>query len=409
MTLPTPLSELLRQRSQEEIFTDSIAQMQSQSVATETWKSGDPTRALLFTMSFQLGGLEDPKVGYPAIIAGGFLGYAFDDWLDALATCNFNSPRNKATYANCSVQLTNTTAQDFGTLDPNDVTAENTSTHATYHNTAAIVLGPTGTATATATVTFEADVAGSDGNAEIGDIDELVNLPGVTVTNLTAATGIDREDDNAYTLRAQQKFISLSPNGPVEAYTYVVTTASLQADGSGVTNVTRVRPVGDSDYGEVIFFIAGSSGALSGPDATRAQATVEKWAEPLAVDSLAVLADKVSFDVTYELWVYDSINLTEAAIKTLVETFLRAEANKRRIGGDNETGDDAPGFIYLEWIRAQITEAVSPNAFKCNLSSPASDVALDLTVNPLTNVHTADVGVIGTVTGTVHIIPRGAT
>lgn len=408
MSLPTPLSELIRQRSQEEIFNDSITQMQSQSVVTETWKSGDPTRALLFTLSFQLGGLEDPDVGYPAIISGGFLGYAFGAWLDALATCNFNSPRNKGTFASCTLRLTNNTAQDFGTLDPNDATAENTTTHATYHNTARFTLGPTGTTTATTTVTCEADIIGSDGNAAIGDIDALVNLPGVTVTNITAAEGFDQEDDFAYTLRAQQKFISLSPNGPVGAYTYVVTTASLQADGSGVTNVTRVRAIGDSDFGEAVFFIAGSSGALSGPDATRAQATVEKWAEPLAVDGIAVLASEVTFAVTYELWVYDTINLTEAEIETLVSTYLHASTNKRRIGGDNESGDDEPGFIYAEWIRAQITESVAPNAFKCLLTAPASDVPLDLTVDPINSVYTGQVGVVGTITGTVHIVELGA-
>lgn len=408
MTIPTALSELIRQRTQEEIFNDSITQMQSQSVATETWKSGDPTKSLLFTLSVELAGLEDPNVGYPAIISGGFLGYAVGPWLDALATCNFNSPRNAATYATCTLQLTNTTAQDFGTLDANDTTAENPTTHATYHNTASFDLGPAGSPTAVATVTIEADAAGSDGNAAVGDISAVVNMPGVIVTNLTAAEGFDAEDDQAYTLRAQQKFVSLSPNGAAGAYTYFATTGSLQADGGGVTNVTRVRAIGDSDFGEAIFFIAGSSGELLPADQTRAQATIEKWCEPLAVDGLAVLATGVSFAVTYELWVYDTINKSEADIEALVLSYLTTAVNERRIGGDNEAGDDSPGFIYAEWIRAQITEAVAPNAFKCSVTSPAADVALDLTVDPINNVYTAQVGELGAVTATIHIVPSGA-
>ncbi len=407
MSIPTALSELIRQRTQEEIFGDSITQMQSQAVATETWKSGDPTRELLFTLSFQLAGLEDPNVGYPAIIGGGFLGYAAGPWLDALATSNYNSPRNPATYAQCTLQLTNATAQDFGTIEQNDTTAENPTTHATYHNTASYVLGPAGGPTAVATVTIEADAAGSAGNSDVGDISSVVNMPGVTVTHLTAAPGLDAEDDFAYTLRAQQKFVSLSPNGPVGAYTYVVTTASLQADGSGITNVTRVRAIGDSDFGEAVFFIAGSSGPLAGPEAARAQATVIKWAEPLAVDSIAVLATGVTFNVIYELWVYDTINLTQTEIETLVESALRTATNQRRIGGDNETGDDTPGFIYAEWVRAQITEAVAPHAFKCLLTAPAVDLPLDLTVDPINNIYTAQVAELVTVTPTIHIVPRG--
>lgn len=404
MSLPTALSELIRQRTQEEILDDSIAQMQSQAVATETWKSGDPTRALLFTLSYELGGLEDPDVGYPAIISGGFLGYAVGPWLDALATYNFNTPRNAGTYATCTLELTNTTAQDFGTLDANDITAENPTTHATYHNTASVALGPAGSPTAVATVAIEADAIGSGASAAIGDISEVVNLPGVTVTNTTAATGIDAEDDVAYTLRAQQKFVSLSPNGPAGAYTYVVTTASLQADGSNATNVTRVRTIGDSDYGEAVFFLAGSSGALLAADQTRAQATVEKWAEPLAADALAVLATEVSFPVTYELWVYDTINMTEADIKALVFSALTTATNQRRIGGDNEAGDDTPGFIFVEWIRAQITETVAPHAFKCLVTTPAADVPVDLTVDALNNIYTAQVATLGLVTPTVHIV-----
>lgn len=414
MSWPVSLASLLSSATRDQILAKMIGIAQTIGIATESWLAGDPTRGFFMAQSARQAEWEDPTTGFPVMIAGGFLGLAEGDWLTNLSGYNYNTPRITATYAQPPMTVTNATAQDYGTFEVNDMTVSDPLTGATYRNTTAFTLGPNATVTG---LIFEADVAGSFSNADVGDINELVTtLDGVTVTNTAAAVAFDDEEDPALTARAQSKFESTSPDGPRGAYTYALTTPSMQPDAAGkfeddpayaggTTNVTRVRTVDDDDYGEVVCFIAGDSGELSSADQTKAQTTLEKWSEPIGLDASAVLATNVTIAIAYTLYLYDSINLTTAEIEAQVATFLGAAFKQRPIGGDSLAAGDVSGYIFQDWIRTQIVQAVAPYAFECEVTAPAADVPLDLTpFFGTTTPPSAQVAVVGTITPTIVIV-----
>jgi Baseplate J-like protein len=404
MSFPTTFASLIASATRDQLLAKAIGIMQTLGVDTESWLPGDPTRGFLMAQTARQAEWEDPDTGFPAMIAGGLLGLASGAWLQQLTTYNYNTPPIAATYATTEMTITNSTAVDYGSFDIDDMTVADLATGATFRNAVAFDLGPNATLTG---ILFEADAAGSASNADAGDITELVStLDGVTVINTTDAVGSDEEEDGPLTARAQTKFESTSPDGPKGAYTYALTTPSMQSDGSNQTNVTRVRPIEDNDYGQAVIFIAGDSGALLTADQVKGQATVEQWSEPLVVDALVVLATNVTIDITYTLYVYDSIGLTTDQIWAQVATFLANAFKLRPIGGDRLDGADEPGDIFVDWIRTQIVQAVSPYAFECTVTSPATNVPLDL--SPYFGTPTppsAEVAVIGVITPTITILP----
>lgn len=398
MTTPT-LASLIETVTTSQYFTKWIAILQATGVETESWQTGDPTRETGYAFSEILAEFDDPDVGFPDMIRGGLLGLASGQWLALLTAQNYGTPKNFATFANCTMVLTNPTAADFGSFDPEDVTFEDSTTGATYRNVGAFTLNRTSGPNGIATFQIEAEIAGSGSNAGIGDIDTIVSpqMSGVITGNTTTAQGQDDESDDALTARAQLKFESVSPAGPRGAYEYAIETPSLQTDGSGLSNVTRVLAVEESDYGDAIIFIAGAGGALSGPDVTRAQDTIEKWANPLVVNGQVLNTTNVVIPVTYELWLYDDINLTNTQIQALIATALQKGFQARPIAGDKLVAGTS-GFIYSDWVKETIVQAVSPHAFKCAVTLPVTDVPLAFfysSVDPTTS--TAEVGVLGTI------------
>lgn len=401
MSSPIDLAKLIVGATKDAILAKMLTTASALGLQTESWQSGDPTRELMDVISTVLAAREDDSLGaLPTIIKGGLLGLAAKEWLTNLAYYNFNTQRTDATFASCTMQLTNSTGADFGTFDAEDATFENphTTSAPTYRNTTPFTLGPH----ATVTFTVEAEVAGSGGNSDPGDIDTINSpgMPGVTATNLTAATGSDEESDDNLTKRAQAKFESLSPNGPRGAYFYAATTPSLQSDGSGTTNVTRVRVIEDSDNGKAIVYIAGDSGALVEADRIKADNTIRTLATPFCVSPITVLATNNVIPITYSLWVYDDIGDTIANIKANVAAALLLAFKGRAIGGDSITPGVAAGFIFQDWIRAQIIEAVAPFAFKCDISLPAGDVPIALSTD--WTLPAAEVAVLGTINATVN-------
>lgn len=397
-TTPT-LASLIATVTTSQYFTKWLQILQGTGVQTESWQVGDPTRETGYAFSAILAEFDDGDNGFPNVIRGGLLGLAEGSWLALLTAQNYGTPKNFATFANCTMVLTNPTPKDFGSFDPEDVTFEDSATGATYRNTEAFTLNRTGGPNGVATFQVEAEIAGSGGNAGTSEIDTIVSpaMTGVLVGNTTAAVGQDDESDDALTARAQLKFGSVSPAGPRDAYEYSIETPSLQTDGSNTTNVTRVLAVEESDYGDALIFIAGAAGALSGADVTRAQDTIEKWANPLVVNGEVLNTTNVTIPVTYELWLYDSINLTNTQIQALIATALQTGFEARPIAGDKLTPGTS-GFIYADWVKETIVQAVAPHAFKCVVTLPAGDVPLVFfysSVDPTTS--TAEVGVLGTI------------
>lgn len=385
------LASLLVRETKEAIYARALDIATALGLPVSSWQPGDPTRSYYHLQSEVLDALEGVVVGF---IGGGYLDFAPADnlagqdfsWLDIVAKQVFNVDVQQASFATTSVVLTNGGGGLYDDIEPGDLTFKNSTTDKTYRNTTGGTLasGP-GT---TLTVTVVADEAGSDSSAGAGEIDEMVTtLLGVTCTNPTAAVGTDKWDRATIIQQCRDKLGSFSPNGPREAYAYVARNAEL----TGTTVVTRVRVYADSDTGAVTVYLASGSGGVLEPDRALVEAAILKWATPLCITPTVLSATPNVIDVTYELWVYKSVNKTAAEIEDDVEAALEQMLAKRPIGGDVIA--PATGRVYHTMIDSTI-RGLYPQNFRVSLSVPSGDI--DLAEN--------EVPALGTVTATIHIV-----
>jgi len=89
----------------------------------------------------------------------------------------------------------------------------------------------------------------------------------------------------------------LSPNGPSDAYNYVV----KQTQYTGSTEITRAQTVPQSSTGLVTVYVAGSSGAVSSGAVTAAQDAIELWATPNCITATAVNATEDDTAFTFDV------------------------------------------------------------------------------------------------------------
>ncbi len=383
MPIPSLFSLILQQTKQE--FVDfGIGICRAIGVPVTSWQPGDPSRSQIMLESTIAAEREPMISGY---IQSGFIEYAEGDWHTICAKQFFNVDVPEATYATTELVLTNNGGGVYEEIAPNDLSFVNTVTGKKYHNTTGgdLLAGP-GT---TLTLTIEADEPGSDSSAGAGEIDDFngQGLDGVEVSNATAAIGFDKQSKATTNLQCSDKLESLSPDGPSGAYAFVARNRDLTENAA----VTRVRAISSSDSGDVTIYIATPSGAVTGPDRDKVEAAIVRWATPLCVTPTVISASNVVIDVTYEIWVYSSVNKTEAEVKAAILRSLQALIADRPVGGDIIEPAET-GAIYSSLVLSAI-RASFPQIFKATLSAP-SDVAL----------ANNQVAALGTVTGTVHFV-----
>lgn len=381
------LATLLVPVTRDQNFASLLGIASGLGLETETWHSGDPTRETLYAVAIEAE-LKEALIG--DTIRGGYLDLSGDDWLTLLARYRFNVERRAATKATTPIRLTNQSAAAFNDIAPGDITARNSTTKATYRSTTGGDLA--GGIGETLDIEVEAEIAGSGGTSGAGEIDELVTaLPNVTVTNLTAAIGTDAESDAALIERCRAKFQSLSPAGPKAAYHFAATSPEL----NGGASVTRTRVVADSDTGQVTVYLANDSGPVSSGDRDLAEEAIETWANPLCIDCTVLAATAQSQAITYTLWIYDSVALTNAKVQDLIQTALEEEFKRIPVGGDI-IPPATTGKLYQGRVIATILAAVAGHGFRVVLATPAADVDLDPSA----------VLTLGVVTGTINQVVR---
>lgn len=376
------LADLTTPETTESIYQKLLDVLGALGVATTTWRSGDPTRELLYAVATILAAKETLET---SLIKAGFLELAEKKWLTAKGSSDYDVTREEATYAECSFLFTSTALLPYA-IDPEDITVRNSTTGQTYRN----VDGGTLLAGGTLTLTIRAEVAGAKGSAGIGDIDEIVtSMPQVVGSNTTVAVGQDEESDEAYLDRCRDKLASLSSQGPAAIYDFVARTSAL----NGGANITQTKVVADTTDGTVTVYVAGPSGTVSAPDVALVQTGFDTYAEPLTIESTAVSCTVLTQAVTYTLWVRSSIGLTTGEVQDLVEEALQQAIASRPIGGD-VIPPALVGYVYQGWIVSEILAAVAPHGFRCTVSTPAGDVA------PTASQKV----VLGTVTGTINLV-----
>lgn len=377
------LSALIVQQTKAVIYDTALAVARGVGLPVDTWEPGDPTRSVYHLVA-EILSTRDSRI--VAFIKAGFLEYATGDWLKILAKQVYDVDYNPATYATTDVTLTNG-GGFVGDFDPGDLVFVNTSSGKTYTNTTGGHLAASGTLT----VTVAADEPGAASSAGVGEIDDLqTTILGVTVSNASAAVGQDEETEDSIKQRCRDKLGSLSPNGPAAAYAYVARTSTL----TGTSNITRVRIYPESDTGDVLMYLAGSSGEVTSDDRDAVDAAIAKWATPLCITPTVASASNVTVDVTYELWVYESVGVSEDDIKAAIESSLGKMFGARPIGGDI-IPPATTGKFYKAMVESTIRTVYPNHTFNVVVPDPSGD----------TDLENDEVAAIGAIDATIHFIP----
>ena len=261
-----------------------------------TWRAGDPTRTGFKFLAESLATLEQVAGSY---IASAWLSTARKQaedtgdstWLKIVAEELYGVIPDEAEPATGQVTLVNS-GGGFYALDAGDIRFTSTATGKTYHSTSATTIN----AGATVTVDFEADEAGSASTLALDELDGIeTTLLGVAISTSTAATGSDEASPAEIETQCRATLGALSPNGPPDAYEYVVLNSAL----TGVTDIERARSSSDSTTGEVTVYVASLTGPVAGASVTAAQTAVEQWATPRCITPTVVNATAHAIAVTY--------------------------------------------------------------------------------------------------------------
>jgi hypothetical protein len=243
-----------------------------------SWRTGDPTRATFKFLAEALAEREGISVEF---VKAGFLHEASGDWKTVVAKQVYGIDRVLATYATSTVVLTNS-GGGYYSKAAGEVTVRSAVSGKTYRSTNAIVLNGLGS---TASLEVTANESGTDSNALVDEIDEIVTtMLGVAVTSSTAAVAVDEQSDDELEIQCLATLGALSPDGPPDAYEYVVRNHDL----TGEILITRAASTYDSSTGDVTVYVAGTAGAVPGASVTLAQSAVEQWATPLCLTPTVV-------------------------------------------------------------------------------------------------------------------------
>lgn len=246
-----------------------------------SWQPGDPTRSLYHFAADELSTREAITI---EAIKSGFLDHAEDEWLHVLAKDLYGVDYGEAEYSFPTVTVKN---NGGGKYEPEagDLTFRASTTGATFHTTDA----GTGPLYPGKTVTYAlvSDGTGSNYTVSPNEIDTLITtVLGVDIVSSTAAVAADKQEDEDLREQCRTTLGALSPNGPPDAYEYVLRNHAL----TGESTITKAKSYPNSATGHVTTYVAGSAGIVSGDAVAAGQLAVEQWATPLCMTPVVVAA-----------------------------------------------------------------------------------------------------------------------
>lgn len=270
----TSILDLFRLRTYAEIYARGLSLATAAQLPVTSWQPGDPTRSLYNFVADALSIREDYTV---ESIKSGFLDSASGEWLRIVAKQFYGVDYSPATYSTPAVTVRND-GGGYYTPEAGDLTFKSSIAGVTFHTTDA----GTGPLAPGATVTYAliSDGTGSDYTVAVDDIDEIVTtLLEVVIVSSTAATAYDDQEDESLREQCRSTLGALSPNGPPDAYEYVVRNHTLTSEAT----IAKAKAYPNSSTGQVAVYVATMSGAVAGPSVALAQTAVERWATPLCM------------------------------------------------------------------------------------------------------------------------------
>lgn len=401
------LQDLTKPLTPDEVKTAIYSALSTSGVNATSWKPGAVARTLIAVFAVVLAAFSE----LVALIArSGFLELSSGGWLDLVAWYVYGVERNPESFATGFVTFTNAGASSFVAVQPGDLIVRNAVTGCTYRNTAAFTSLPSPAPESSIQIPIQADLVGTAGDAGIGEISEFVTtFVGCTVENEAALVGSDREEDIPLRARARSKTGVLSPNGPRDAYTFLATSAK-RADGSSI-GIQRVRciPVGD---GAINIYLADEDGTVTGTvgdestDLGIVNRDIQEQAAPLAINAIVQAATPLDVNLSFELFLSDTIGLTASEIQEAIDDQLIDFFARVPIGGmaNTTTGD---GFVNRAAIQAAIvgTKVVVEDSTR-TLAEFCSNFLWTL---PAADVAVADdeAPILGTLNAVITLVPNG--
>lgn len=355
---------------------------------TENWSDVGFTRKMLAVFAVLYTSAGDLV---RIIAAAGFLDHAEGAWLELLAWNVFRVEKIKATYASAvdAIKLTNTGGGLY-VIEVGDLIVSHATTKKTYRNSTAGTLSPG--VGQILRLDLVADEAGSGSNASIGTITGLVtNQFAVTVTNEVALAGLDEESDPLLRQRCRDSNATLSIGGIRKAYEYYAKSA-VDDDGVSV-GVTRVKVMEAPGDGTLTVYVAGESGAMSGPAVAFVQATFDLNVTPYGFNATATSAANLSVSKPCTIWIPSSLGLTTLEAQEAVDDALAEYVGAVDIGGVLIA--PTAGRIYWRKLLGVVEDAI-PGMLKAQLTSETdvtvadgevpiwAGVSADVTVNQVT-------------------------
>lgn len=341
------LSDLFAPETRENVLADLLAVAAAVKLKTTAWQEGQPIRTALVLVSQKVADLTELT---NVAVRGGLLDYAEGGWLTLLAASVYRVTRNPAQYAKGdSFSIANSGTESYDRA-PGEITIAHNVTGKTYHNVADVSVAP---GTTLPNVTFEADEVGTGSDAGPDTIQQLVtSAANIAITNARAVLGADEELDEDLRQRCRDKLGALSPNGPKEAYSYVVKTPSLTPTS---VPITRTQIVLNKATGVVTVYCATAAGAPTVDDIAIADASIDRWATPWLVDAVATRAEQVVANLAYHVWIEGS-NLSVPQTEAVIAAALSRLFKIVPIGG-HTIEPDGFGRVYVDTIKAEILRA----------------------------------------------------
>jgi hypothetical protein len=318
---------------------------------TGSWKPGAVVRTIVYLVAVFFSATSSviamiARMGYQSTATG--------DWATVNAQEVYGITRTAATYASGTVKLTNALGGVYA-LDIGQLTVQNTATNAQYTNSAAFSLGAG--PGANVDVPIVATLSGIGSNAIALAITTIVTpMVGVSCSNSAALSAVDAQSDEDLYIETQEAMDSNSPDGPANAYAYVVRGRGGKDAAVAAIGVNRVQTFNSGTTGLVTVYVATASGAVTSPDIAILNTAVQTWAMPLCVTPTVASATPATYlplDVAVDVHYYQIPGLSDSEIVSKCTAAITAYLQAQPIGGNPRRSDD-PGYggrLYIDAIR----------------------------------------------------------
>lgn len=361
------LAQLIAVPTLDEARQTMITIMQSVGFSNAgSWQPGSLARACGIEVPAAL--LVQMKQLVSVYALGGYNDTATGDWLTLYSLSAYDNFRKGALRARGYVLLAAVPTAPNHQIDEGYLVVADSARGVTFRNVAAATIVPG----SVISVLVEAEIAGTDGNANAGDIDTMrTPLAGVTVSNAAdwlTVRGTDVEAETALRVRNRSKWATRAVSATRDAYIYWALESSPQIARAEVDDNNPDGP------GTLTVYIAAQDGPLASTYCDTVLQYVNGQVDGVMRRGIGALvscesAQEVTVPVAGTIWIAASYkDSAPLAVQAALTQFER----ELPIGGTRI--DNGPGAVRFAALYGAIMRV--PGVVNAALSTPLADVSL---------------------------------